>query len=232
MLEASKWFLPLAGQASGQTIYRCPLEPTLLTTGSLALLPNTLLQASRQRQTEFLAGRKAALAALQAAGYTGVDFPGVGLQREPLWPAGYCGSITHHRQQALAVAAPISATVRNMGLDLESLMTDDIARDIADELLTTSTERQLATSGLLPYATLMTLIFSAKESLFKTLFYQVREMKPFAAASLIEFSLQSGHQPATFTLILNEYWGPLPAGTQLQGSWQLQQDQLLTLIRV
>lgn len=211
-------------------IQRVNFDPASLDATSLQQLPESLQRhTSRQRQAAFLAGRLAAKAALQAAGYTGMDVPGIGVQREPLWPAGYCGSITHHQQQALAVAAPISDETAGIGLDLEGLMSDSVAGEIADELLATAAEKQWVTAGLLPHATLMTLIFSAKESLFKALFPQVQELKAFAAASLVAVSSQS----ATFTLALNEDWSPqLPAGKRFQGCWQLQPDQLVTLIRV
>lgn len=232
------FLLPLAGQPGQQPIHRCTFVPDSLLAEDQAQLPAQLLQqASSRRQAEFLAGRFAAKAALQAAGYTGTETPGIGPQRQPLWPEGYCGSITHHRQQALAVAALISDEIAGIGLDLEGLMADSVAREIADELLANPAEQHLVASGLLlPYTTLMTLIFSAKESLFKALFPLLPksasgqgDIKGFDTASLVAVSLQ----PAEFTLVLNEDWGPqLPAGKAFRGSWQLQQDQLLTLIRV
>ena len=77
----------------------CLFDGTLLqpdTADQLGLaLPVTLDKAVQKRKAEFLAGRYCARAALaQLDGSLAVNI-GIGANREPLWPPGFVGSITH-----------------------------------------------------------------------------------------------------------------------------------------
>lgn len=70
-----------------------------------------------KRRLEYLAGRLAARAALQSAG--AVD-PTIGAHDgAPIWPQGYCGSISHSAGLAVAVAAR-SRDWRALGIDIEA----------------------------------------------------------------------------------------------------------------
>jgi 4'-phosphopantetheinyl transferase EntD len=72
-----------------------------------------------RRRREFLAGRACAHAALRAIGRDGVAV-GRGPMREPLWPAGAVGSISHAGDLAAAIAAR-AADAWGVGLDIELL---------------------------------------------------------------------------------------------------------------
>ena len=70
-----------------------------------------------KRRLEYLAGRLAARAALQSAG---ADDPVIGSHDgAPVWPHGYCGSISHSAGLAVAVAA-CSRDRRSLGIDIEA----------------------------------------------------------------------------------------------------------------
>ncbi len=70
-----------------------------------------------RRRLEYLAGRLAARAALQSLG---ADDPVIGRHDgAPVWPAGYCGSISHSAGLAVAVAAR-SRDWRSLGIDIEA----------------------------------------------------------------------------------------------------------------
>src|SRR5450830_253804 len=88
--------------------------------------PQSLLPAERDsiagavpaRIAEFAAGRHCAHQALQAFGVA-ADVPLLrGPRREPLWPAGLVGSITHTAGYCAAVVAPASACA-GLGIDAE-----------------------------------------------------------------------------------------------------------------
>ena len=77
------------------------------------------------RRLEYLAGRLAAYAALQSAG---MEQPIVGRQdRAPVWPAGFCGSISHSAGLAVAIAAR-SHHWRAIGIDIEACLSSKRAR--------------------------------------------------------------------------------------------------------
>jgi 4'-phosphopantetheinyl transferase EntD len=87
---------------------------------STPLGPGELHSAARfvpARLAEFSHGRACARRALARIGRVAADIP-AGANREPLWPAGVVGSITHAAEAAAAVVAR-EADFMALGLDLE-----------------------------------------------------------------------------------------------------------------
>lgn len=125
-----------------------------------------VMGAGPVRRDEFLAGRACARHALAELGE--YDEPiGVGAAREPLWPAGIVGSITHTRLVAAAAVAR-SRDAWGVGLDAESL--DAVLEPGQRGLLFTPVElvRLSSDETLEPAAGLV--LFSAKESVYKCVF--------------------------------------------------------------
>ncbi|MDZ7781338.1 MAG: 4'-phosphopantetheinyl transferase superfamily protein [Gemmatimonadota bacterium] len=119
-------------------------------------------RAVPRRRAEFARGRHCAREALHRAGWSGgfVEIP-VGDARQPLWPDGFTGSITHCDGLVAAVAAPVQPHVVSLGLDAE------VARPLPEEVraqVLTPEERTLG-GAVTP-----TLVFSAKEAIHKALF--------------------------------------------------------------
>jgi 4'-phosphopantetheinyl transferase EntD len=114
-------------------------------------VPATIARAAPRRIAAFVAGRYCA----QALGL-GADLP-VGPDGAPSWPATLVGSITHADRFAAAVVAPVTL-VGGVGLDCERIIAADAAPAIAERVCP-----ELATSD----PALITLAFSAKESLYK-----------------------------------------------------------------
>ena len=115
------------------------------------------------RRNQYLAGRRAAHAALRELGAP----EGPLLQTaggDAAWPAGWTGSITHTANWCLAAVAATSCC-RNLGLDLEEIrrMTVPVARRI---LL--PEEQEQAENAAEPFLHRAALLFSAKEALYKT----------------------------------------------------------------
>jgi 4'-phosphopantetheinyl transferase EntD len=118
-------------------------------------------RAVEKRRREFTAGRTCARRALERLGWTG--FPILaGPHREPLWPPGIVGAITHCRGYCAAAVARV-ADVRSLGIDAElrARLPDGV-----EELVCTEAERRQASE--LPGDHWGTLVFSAKESVYKT----------------------------------------------------------------
>lgn len=117
------------------------------------------------RRLEFVCGRLAASACLEALGYI-VD-PGElgsGEDRAPQWPPGFRGSITHSREWALAVAGRAESGC-SFGFDLEI---PGRLSDKARRLVLTHSERsRLEACNEAEGRLRATLIFSLKEAFYK-----------------------------------------------------------------
>ena len=117
---------------------------------------------STKREHEWLAGRYCAKKAMEEAGVFWSK-PLEVFERMPVWPAGVKGSITHAGNIAVAIAGKdLSAA----GIDCEFLMDKNRARERRRYFMRKE-EELLADSSpeIAP-----TLIFSAKEALFKCLY--------------------------------------------------------------
>ena len=136
--------------------------------------------APRRRQT-FLWGRHCARAALDAAGFAGTAPLPVGGDRQPVWPHGWRGSISHSDHAALAIAAPVAACAE-IGVDLEPLMPAEGAREIA-ALVAKAPECALLADH--PPGQAVPLILSAKEALFKALYPHAGRFMDFPSAALV-----------------------------------------------
>lgn len=145
--------------------------------------PPAVARSVPKRQAEFLFGRLAAARALahKGAAERGV---GVGAQREPLWPAGWCGSLSHTRRFAMAVVGRDSAW-RGLGVDVEQVVDAAQAEAIEHGVLNPGERQRLRlTGGALPEAQVQTLVFSAKECFYKAAYAQVGQRFGFDAADV------------------------------------------------
>lgn len=116
------------------------------------------------RRREFVTARRCAREALGRLGHRPVPIrPGPG--REPRWPAGVAGSITHCKGYRAAAVAPLSAAA-SVGIDAEP---HGALPDGVEESVTIPAERAML-AGLSrnhPATHWPRLLFSAKESVYK-----------------------------------------------------------------
>lgn len=171
-------------------------------------LPSALQRAVPKRQVEYLAGRLAALKAIERLGLV-ATVPGIGTSREPLWQPGVLGSITHTTGMACAVAIDASSA-HGVGIDVEHVVDANGREAILGQAVTA---RELAVLqhplSDLSVETLLTIAFSAKESFFKGTFARVGRYFDFDAVQLTDID------PALhrLTLVQQQTLGPtLPAG--------------------
>lgn len=146
------------------------------------VFPPHLSRAVAKRRAEFLAGRICATAALQAGG-TIKNQVGIGPRREPLWPTGYLGSISHSYGHAVAMAAPHHDYL-GIGIDVEGIIAPQTARTVASQILDEQ-ESQFVARAYNRVAHLFTLIFSIKESFFKAAYPTVQACFDFSALSVV-----------------------------------------------
>lgn len=188
-------------------------------------LPPDVARSVRKRQAEFFHGRLAARLALAHAGLPVADI-GKGANREPLWPAGAVGSITHNSRRAGAVVLPAAAW-QGIGIDLESPappeLQDSIAAlavDAAELALLAAHEHLLARDALLP------LVFSAKESFYKAVYGAVGRFFDFSAVRV--HALGPGWLDFVVAEPLCAQW---PVGAAARAHWRVLDDgDLLTAV--
>ncbi len=180
-------------------------------------------QMSPRRVATFLAGRAAARQALSILGHPSSIIP-IGVGGNPIWPAGFAGSITHTDTVAYAVAistadpetadpgtaatrADVAATgateMVSVGLDVEH------RRQIDAELVSTiMTPREHARWAALEGEAadrFATMVFTAKEALYKAQFPLTGAWLGFEHIEALGFGAQQ--QPILETAAL-----PSPAG--------------------
>ena len=206
-----------------EVIYEAAHFPEAAPELPLATLPARLAGAVTSRKADFQAGRLAAHRALEASGakhcHVGADEQGI-----PLWPAGWRGSITHSTGRALAVTAP-AGEVNIIGIDCEK---KDLAAaaEIAGTVLNPAERASLHQTSI-DYLTGVLIAFSAKESLYKALWPDVRRFFDFTAAEVC--LLDSENQ--RIALRLSETLSPLwRAGTIINGRFHCGEDGITTLI--
>ncbi|TDF81061.1 4'-phosphopantetheinyl transferase [Pseudomonas sp. H9] len=216
---------PLPRPVPGAVLVSCPFDPALLASDDFAragIVQTASLQRSvAKRQAEYLAGRVCARAALQHL--DGREYvPGTHEDRSPIWPTGISGSITHGKGWAAAVVAH-SSDCQGLGLDQESLLSDERAERLAREILT---EAELARMNASQVGLTVTLTFSLKESLFKALYPIVQQRFYFEHAEVLEWSAE-GYARLRLLTDLSAQWH---TGRELEGQFCLQDDQLLSLV--
>ena len=188
-------------------------EATSMTTSADPLgrietvLPGDLANAVAKRKSEFLAGRICAALALRAAGQP-VHVGRNG--RAPIWPPGVAGSISHSDGRAIAV---LSLAHSAIGVDCETVMADALAQKLWPELISPA-EAALCPPST-PFASFLTLVFSAKEAVYKALSQQLDTVPAFLEASLISLT------PGRLHLVLR--------GHALKVEYRITQTECVTL---
>lgn len=146
-------------------------------------LPGELVNAVPKRWRDYLAGRYCAREALGRLDPALADRRvETGPNREPLWPRGVVGSITHTEGFAAAAVA-LQSEVLGLGLDAERILDPERASEI-ERLVLRDEERRHASSTGLSHHELVSLAFSAKEAAFKCLYAFGRELWDFTELAL------------------------------------------------
>ncbi len=148
--------------------------------------PAELANATAKRHSEFIAGRYCAAQAIQRLCHHPLSASRTQIpmlpDRSPLWPEGIIGSISHSGERAIAVVGS-TRNYAGLGIDCETLSTNLTTPEIAD-LVLNPREQALLLDQNQEYGFLLTLAFSAKESLFKALSPTVSALPSFHDLSI------------------------------------------------
>lgn len=172
---------------------------------------HAVLGAVPARRAEFAAGRLAARRAMAALGLPPASIP-MGLDREPLWPAGLEGSIAH----ASGIAVAVVRAGRPLGIDIE----EDAPLE-PDLWPVICTPDELAHLPLEDRGRFVRQIFSAKEAAYKAQFPLTRSLIGF---DMLILRLEGGG----FTARFRHSVGGLVAGHELRGRRLLAEGLILT----
>ena len=156
-----------------------------------------------KRLLEFTHGRNCARVVLNMCGLGDVAVPR-GNSREPVWPRGIVGSISHTGSLAAAVAAK-SDDLAGIGLDIESAapLSDDIVEMICRQ------DENVGSDGV--HAKLL---FSIKESIYKCIYPTVGAYVDFKE---VKVSLEA--EASTFTASTDTLRQDLAGLERLEGAY-------------
>ena len=146
------------------------------------LLPEEARMVARalpRRRREFSAGRACARLGLSRLGFPAAPLLS-GPDRAPIWPQGAVGSITHCAGYCAAAVA-LESDVRGLGIDAE--VNQPLPEGVAD-LVCTASEQAWAGAALGNEINWPTLIFSAKESVYKAWHTLTRQWLGYLDAEL------------------------------------------------
>ena len=203
-------------------------SPQEVCEGMTLPIPAALRSAAPRRVAGFLAGRYCAVEALRAAGCTDAS-PAVDRHANgaPLWPRGFIGSISHTDDRALAVVAA-AGKLRGVGVDCERVVSpkeaDGIARAVIPEI---DAAEVVAGGSPLTWEELVTVGFSAKESLYKCLRPLVGVFFDFADAHVVHVDLPQRRLVLRLTRALAHGYG---AGWEIPVSFSARHGLAVTLV--
>lgn len=188
------------------------------------VVPANLHHAVVKRKAEYLAGRHVAQAALAALGWKATGIA-VAPDRSPVWPMAVVGTITHTGRHALSSVAR-RGSVRGLGIDVEPYISQQLGAAIYSNVVSIDETRYLLSLSM-PFEHALTITFSAKESLYKALYPEVRKFFDFAAAELLFIDPEN----RTFSLCLRHdlstYWRQ---GVVVSGTYSLYAGSVMTHI--
>jgi len=142
-----------------------------------------------KRREEFAAGRTCARKALGMLGVPSVPLL-QGERREPLWPQGIIGSITHCNHYCAATVARVE-NCRSIGIDAE--LNEPLAPGLLS-MIARDREREWILQAMEPSICWDRLLFSMKESVYKTWYPLERCWLGFEDAEIeIDVETQSFH---------------------------------------
>lgn len=192
-------------------------------------LPAALSNAVPKRRASFAAGRWCAREALRVLAPGGAYEIPIGRQREPLFPPEFVGTISHTDEIAAAAVASASRA-RGLGLDIEHWMDAETATSVRAQVLVHGESDRLQAQTGWSSERVTTVVFSAKEALFKCLFPTVQTYFDFQDAELTAIDPSAGRFEVCLRVPLA---GGLRAGDTFDGRFQVADGYVVTtLVRV
>ncbi len=178
--------------------------------------------AGEKRKQEFTAGRMCARLALEELGFT--NFPLlIGHDRNPLWPEGIIGSISH-TELYCGVAVAKKKDYQSIGIDME--LTDRLGKQLWPQIFTPREQSWIQNSPDHEHVSWASLFFSAKECFYKYQFPLTNQWVGFEDAE-IKVDVEEGK----FNLFLLKDISSLGnIGSSYAGYYRYYDDHIITVI--
>ncbi|WP_440903690.1 4'-phosphopantetheinyl transferase family protein [Catenovulum sp. SX2] len=184
----------------------------------------------QKRAAEFVAGRYLAWLALQQlTGQNQAVLP-IGEDRAPIWPKGVVGSISHSNGHVVVVVKP-AAEQSSLGIDIEQILSNDKAQTLYKEFINPDELTVLNSSGDFSahdFALLVSLVFSAKEAIYKAYYPLVQTFFSFDAVELT--SIDKGQLVFKLTEMFPLAGRKILADQPIIVSWIQQQDMVFSWV--
>ncbi|MDA4925058.1 4'-phosphopantetheinyl transferase superfamily protein [Acinetobacter baumannii] len=188
-------------------------------------LPESLKYVAIKRKAEYTAGRYAVQKALRLLEYSSDNEVFIGQHGIPIWPQLFTGSISHTSTNAMCVVSHTDE-IRSIGIDIENWFNSDLFNNITSSILTGAEYKLLKKYKTLDH-NIATLIFSAKESLFKAIYFEAKCYFGFDAAEIVSIDFQKN----IFTIKLNvDLNSNLKKGRQFSGLFKFYKDFIFTAV--
>lgn len=185
-------------------------------------LPDVLSYAGVKRKAEYFAGRYCCSVLLKKHR---VHSPIVGAIRGvPVWPAGWRGSLSHTHSHAIAVLVKETSGL-HPGIDIEKHNPALLLN--TGDMFTSLEEQAFLRTLSLPYSQALLLAFSAKETLFKALWPEIKCFMDFSSSYLSEVDTERKTFTLTLTHTINNR---LYAGENFIGHYSFITDNIVTCI--
>jgi len=173
-------------------------------------------KAVKKRQREFGVGRACARRALAELGLAPQAILS-GESREPLWPAGIVGSISHDRALGVAV---VGRAERFLGFGVDVEPDEPLTSEVAARIWTPEEATAAAASGVIPPGSAAKLVFAIKEAFYKCQF-------PLTQSYLGFHALRVTLGRETFDAELVTSVGAFARGRRFSGQWRRADGELL-----
>ena len=178
-----------------------------------------------RRRHEYATVRACARQALHALGHSHAKWIAIpsGADREPLWPEGYVGSLSHSSQLCCAAVALQSST-QSLGIDVECNVEMDSS--MIDAICSPAEIDEASRVQAISPNQFSLLAFSAKEAFYKAYFPLTRHFLDFADVLL---KLQSGDKSGgTFSISLRAGLPLSGREGRFVGKWLKRENNLFT----
>lgn len=186
------------------------------------VMPRSLDNAVPKRRLQYAAGRYCARMALSGLGIDADVLRAA--DNLPLWPHTVVGSVSHADDLAWAAVAR-KRDASSLGIDVEPILSTGRALGIR-RLVCTPDELE-GTRGRLEHRSLVTLIFSFKESLYKSVFPHVRKFFGYLDARVTSIDVERGRVEARLETTLSDAF---PAGSAISGRFALTDSHVFTTV--
>lgn len=191
---------------------------------NMHLLDEKLISASDKRKSEYIGGRICANELFSKHKINDLILKNDD-KRRPIWPASFVGSITHSKDKVYASVAK-SSDYKSIGIDAELIMSEKRRVSIQEEILMQE-ELELYDKHNETKELIATIVFSAKEALYKLINPLTNVFFGFEHAQVLHINFQA----MEFKIELNSDLNELKAFNAIyEGEFRVRDNEVLTAL--